>query len=145
MPDYYNPIPIDLMTPEQRERVDLMYTIREEVKSSLKENQETQRRERLIKEYNLAPLANEPKLKNSFEFRFPEKFGIDSYLVQTADRPKIKINESVKGCEWLPVSIQILELTNNSTLNGIQKMLSENKGFDCTFTDLDCAGVALDK
>ncbi len=39
------------------------------------------------------PIDQEPKLKNRFVLEFPSDIGIESYLVQTAKKPSIKIDK----------------------------------------------------
>ena len=39
------------------------------------------------------PVDQEPKLKNRFVLEFPSDIGIESYLVQTAKRPSMKIDK----------------------------------------------------
>lgn len=39
------------------------------------------------------PIDQEPKLKNRFVLEFPSELGIESYLVQTAKKPSMKIEK----------------------------------------------------
>ena len=94
--------------------------------------------------FRSVPVLREPKLENSFIFEFPPNMGIESFMVQTAEKPNISLNES-EEYEWHSMKVQILELTDNSTLKGVQKMLSNKNGFDCTLKDLDCCGVMLNE
>ena len=42
--------------------------------------------------FRSVPVENEPKLKNNFELLFPTELGIESFLVQTAQKPSINMN-----------------------------------------------------
>ena len=42
--------------------------------------------------FRSVPVENEPKLKNNFELLFPTELGIESFLVQTVQKPSIQIN-----------------------------------------------------
>jgi len=135
MPDYYSQVSLDGFSPLQ-EYQNYKKLIKDEVKDKIEKLEEPL--------FRSVPVLREPKLENSFIFEFPPNIGIESFMVQTAEKPNISLNES-EEYEWHSMKVQILELTDNSTLKGVQKMLSNKNGFDCTLKDLDCCGVMLNE
>ena len=51
------------------------------------------------------PIEQEPKRKNRFVLEFPTELGIDSFIVQTAGKPKLSINNveipHINGSTWV--------------------------------------------
>lgn len=108
----------------------------EETIKYLKEQQAKDENPKPLIDYFKVPVQNEPKLYNNFELIFPEETGIPSYMVQTFEKPKLKINESdSRFGNWLPIKVKILENIDNSTLKGVQHLI-KNK-FNMKLNELD--------
>ena len=114
----------------------------EETIKYLKEQQAKDENPKPLIDYFKVPVQNEPKLYNNFELIFPEETGIPSYMVQTFEKPKLKINESdSRFGNWLPIKVKILENIDNSTLKGVQHLI-KNK-FNMKLNELDGPGCVL--
>lgn len=81
--------------------------------------------------YRPVPIEQEPKRKNRFVLEFPTELGIDSFIVQTSGKPKLKINATeipylnsstwVAGrSTWESISITFIDVIGPS---GTQKLM----------------------
>ena len=81
----------------------------------------------------------EPKKDNRFEIILPEKFGIPSYMVQSAEKPKIR------NGNWENIKIGFLDVIEPSSPQLLMNMLKSNEIFSFIFHHLDPIGVPVEE
>jgi hypothetical protein len=119
--------------------------------------------------FRSVPVENEPKLKNNFELLFPTELGIESFLVQTVQKPSIQINAVeipymnsmtyVSGrAVWQTMDITFIDTVGPSTTQKVMEWVrlhfestTGRKGYavgykkNLILNALDGPGVAIEK
>lgn len=78
------------------------------------------------------PIEQEPKRNNRFSLEFPTELGIESFLVQTSDKPKMEIGSTeipymntstwVAGrFKWQPMTIKFIDVIGPSTTQKVME------------------------
>ena len=81
------------------------------------------------------PIEQEPMLKNRFQLEFPSVLAIDSFIVQSTDKPKISITSIeipymngytyVAGkAKWSTINIKLLDVIGPSTSQKIMEWVN---------------------
>lgn len=92
------------------------------------------------------PVAYEPKRKNRWVVTFPEEFGIESWCVQSTDRPTLEIiNDEIEINEINfifvdPIGPSVTERLYNLLTNGYNK-----KEFEYILEMVDPTGISVEK
>jgi hypothetical protein len=119
--------------------------------------------------YRSVPVENEPKMKNNFELLFPTELGIESFLVQTVQKPSLNINSIeipymnsstfVSGRSvWQPMEVTFIDTVGPSTTQKVMEWVrlhfestTGRKGYavgykkNLILNGLDPTGVAIEK
>lgn len=72
-------------------------------------------------EFQPVPVEHEPKFENRFIVCFPERFQMESFVVQKINRPSISLSPS--GYEWNNIEIEFLDLIGPSTTKRIYDII----------------------
>lgn len=91
----------------------------------------------MAEKFKAVPVVQEPKKNNWFVAEFPEEFRIESYLVQSAEKPRLHIDKVeipymntsyISGKHyWEDLTINLIDVIGSSTTQGVMNMINHCK------------------